>query len=81
MILKITARQMAICVRLALQDGASVDWAKHFSGYVVALLVIFYLQTAGKLPSVLSLQNDPTLEIVKCGGLFSFSFSNLNLFE
>lgn len=61
---------MAICVRLALQEGANGDWAKSFSGYVVALLVVFFLQIAGKLPSVLSLQNDQDLELMKCGGLY-----------
>ena len=67
----ILARQMVICVRLALQEGAVGDWAKLFNGYIVTLLVIFYLQIAGKLPSVLSLQSDPKLELVKCGGSFA----------
>lgn len=62
---------MVISVRLALQEGAIGDWAKLFNGYIVTLLVIFYLQIAGKLPSVLSLQSDPNLELVKCGGSFA----------
>lgn len=59
---------MVICIRLALQEGAIGEWAKLFSGYIVTLLVIFYLQSQGKLPSVLSLQSDPSIPIVKCGG-------------
>ncbi|XP_031634243.1 uncharacterized protein LOC116347682 [Contarinia nasturtii] len=58
------ARQLVISVRLALQEGAIDDWAKHFTGYVVTLLVIFYLQIAKKLPSILSLQ---TNQVMKCG--------------
>ncbi|XP_055299892.1 uncharacterized protein LOC129567252 [Sitodiplosis mosellana] len=61
------ARQMVISVRLALQEGSNGDWAKLFGGYIVTLLVIFYLQIAGKLPSVLSLQSDSSLEPAKCG--------------
>lgn len=64
------AKQLVICIRLALQDGAIGMWGKQFSGYVVTLLVIFYLQIVGHLPSVLSLQSEPGLQIEKCGGSF-----------
>lgn len=59
---------MVICIRLALQEGTKSAWANHFSGYVVVLLTIFFLQTQSKLPSVLSLQLDPNTPQVKCGG-------------
>lgn len=61
-----------ICIRLAVQEGAIGEWAKDFSGYIVTLLVIFYLQTQEKLPSVLSLQSDSSIPIVQCGGKNSF---------
>lgn len=64
------AKQLVICIRLALQDGANGMWGKQFSGYVVTLLVIFYLQIAGHLPSVLEMQSEPGLQIEKCGGSF-----------
>lgn len=62
------ARQLVICIRLAIQEGSYGEWTNHFSGYVVALLTIFYLQINGKLPSVVSLQTDFKGPIVKCGG-------------
>lgn len=61
---------MVVCIRLALQEGSKGEWATHFSGYVVTLLVIFYLQIANKLPSVLSLQSGIT--VVKCGGELNY---------
>lgn len=62
----ISAQQVVICIRLALQEGLIGEWARHFSGYVVTLLVIFYLQIEKKLPSVSSLQAG--VKPVKCGG-------------
>lgn len=63
----ISAQQVVICVRLALQEGAKGEWTSHFGGYVITLLVIFYLQIEKKLPSVLSLQKGVT-PVIKCGG-------------
>lgn len=63
----ILAQQVVICVRLALQEGSTGDWATQFNGYIVTLLVIFYLQIQNKLPSVLSLQQSG-IAPVKCGG-------------
>lgn len=57
-----------ICIRLALQEGAKNEWAKHFTGYIVSLLVIFHFQSQGFLPTIASLQSDPNLQIVQCGG-------------
>lgn len=80
----ISARQMVLSVRMALKEGAMSNWANQFTGYIVALLVIFYMQIAGKLPSVLSLQSDPNVQLVKCGGLFHFIhffFTNISAFD
>lgn len=52
---------------MALQEGAKGEWTSHFGGYVITLLVIFYLQIEKKLPSVLSLQTGVT-PVIKCGG-------------
>lgn len=77
---KILVRQLVISVRLALQEGVIGEWAKHFTGYLVTLLVIFYMQIVNKLPSILSLQTNADLQPMKCGGLFvHFFFLNHSL--
>lgn len=67
---------MVICIRYALQVGSTGEWATHFSGYVVTLLVIFYLQIEKKLPSVSSLQSG--VKPVKCGGEYYGLKRNIN---
>lgn len=64
----ISAQKVVICIRLALKEGSTGEWATLFSGYVVTLLVIFYLQIEKKLPAVSSLQSVSSLQPVKCGG-------------
>lgn len=64
------AQQLVICVRLALKEGATGAWINHFSGYLITLLVIFYMQVTNRLPPVVNLQSEPGISTEKCGGMF-----------
>lgn len=70
-------QQLVICVRLALKEGANGAWSNNFSGYIITLLVIFYMQVTSRLPSVLDLQSEPNISAEYCGGMFLWFISSL----
>lgn len=74
------AQQLVICVRLALKEGATGAWLNHFSGYIITLLVIFYMQVTDRLPPVVNLQSEPGLSTEKCGGMFLWFISSSSEF-
>lgn len=70
-----SAQQLVICVRLALKEGANGALVNNFGGYLITLLVIFYMQVTGRLPPVVNLQSEPGLSTEKCGGMFLWFIS------
>lgn len=70
-------QQLVICVRLALKEGANGAWSNNFSGYIITLLVIFYMQVTSRLPSVLDLQSEPNISAEYCGGMFLWFIPSL----
>lgn len=46
---------LVLLVRLSMQELNEASWTTKFSGYIVSLLVIFYLQVTKRLPPVKNL--------------------------
>lgn len=60
-------RQLVICIQSAMYELNNLSFQRFKNGYVASMLVLFYFQKQGKLPSVKSMQEGCTARM-KCGG-------------